>query len=195
MTIPGITFYDFINKMIPGTLLWSPWILKSCNCTCDCLHFEHFGILWYMIIFCGFYLTGILWEFLAVKLIFCWLRLRPCMLIKAKESYYEDAGKAAAALSNEGNEIKRDFIKAYYKGLKNNALRDLPILESHENFLKSIWLLICLYAVIAGISLSGIWQIVVLSSLIVAIGTTPFIWYRYQMKIYYLVWEAEDNIN
>lgn len=195
MSVPGITFYDFISKLIPGTLLWAPWILISYNSPNVGIDLGSKSLLWYIILFSGFYLTGIIWEFLISKVAFRWLRLCPSMLIRAKRKYFKFADKPLDKISLEPKEIKREYVKAYYQGLKSNVLRDLPVMEAHENFLKTNWLLIGYYAVLAGIFLSGAWQAVVLSLLVIAFGGVPFIWYKTQMWIYYAVWEAEDNIN
>lgn len=117
------------------------------------------------------------------------------MLIKARKKYYKDAGKSESSNKEiNSEEIKRKYVRAYTIGLQNNVLRDLPVLESHENFLKTNWFLIGIYIVVAGIYLSEPWRIVVQSLLVIAFGAVPFIWYYTQMKIYYSVWEAEDNI-
>ena len=195
MSVPGITFYDFISKLIPGTLLWAPWILISYNASNGYDNLENCSLLWYIIIFSGFYLTGIIWEFLISKVAFRWLRLCPGMLIRARRKYCNFATEPVEDLTSDPTEIKRKYVKAYYQGLKTGVLRDLPVMEAHENFLKTNWLLIGYYAVLAGVFMSGAWQVVVLSLLVIAFGGVPFIWYKTQMWIYYAVWEAEDNIN
>ncbi len=196
MEISGISFYDFLGKLIPGTLLWAPWILSYCpEGTLGSIDCANFTYLLSIILFIGFYLTGIIWDFLIVRVIFGFLRLRPCMLIRSKEKYYKNFGHGTphSVSSNEAT-IKRDFIAAYYKGLKAGVLRDLPIMESHENFLKTNWFLIGYYVVISGICLTETWKVVVMSILVLTLILVPFIWYSVQMKIYYTVWEAEDNI-
>lgn len=194
MSVPGITFYDFISKLIPGTLLWAPWILLSYNGHNGYVDLESISLLWYIILFSGFYLTGIIWEFLISKIAFRWLRLCPCMLIRAKRKYFMFANKSSEFITSDSMEIKREYIRAYYQGLNGNVLRDLPVMEAHENFLKTIWLIIGYYTVVAGVLLNGAWQVVALSLLIVSFVAVPFIWYKIQMHIYYSVWEAEDNI-
>ena len=195
MSVPGITFYDFLSKLIPGTLLWAPWILISYNVSNGYDDLENGSLLWYIILFSGFYLTGIIWEFLISKAVFRWLRLCPCMLIRAKRKYCKFADKLEEDNTLDPKEIKRDYLKAYYQGLRSNVLRDLPVMEAHENFLKTIWPLIGYYAVLVGIFLSGAWKVVVLSLLVIAFGVVPVIWYKFQMKIYHTVWEADDNLN
>lgn len=194
MSVPGITFYDFISKLIPGTLLWAPWILLSFKDQNGCVDLESTSLLWYIILFSGFYLTGIIWEFLISKVAFRWLRLWSCMLIRAKRKCFKFAGEPVENVTSDPTNIKGEYINAYLQGLKNNVLRDLPVLEAHENFLKTIWLIIGYYAVLAGVLLSGAWQVVVLSLIVIAFGGVPFIWYNIQMQIYYTVWEAEYNM-
>lgn len=195
MEISGISFYDFLGKLIPGTLLWAPWILKSYNGIFKEYEFASFTILLFFILFIGFYLTGIIWDYIIVRVIFRSLRLSPCMLRQSKEKYNaHSSAKATTSVTSDPDKITKEYIAAYYKGLKAGVLRDLPIVESHENFLKTIWLLIGYYVVWAGYFLPETWNVVVMSILILYFILVPIIWYRTQMLIYKTVWEAEDNI-
>ncbi|MDE6479985.1 MAG: hypothetical protein K2L45_06905 [Muribaculaceae bacterium] len=195
MEISGISFYDFLGKLIPGSLLWTPWILKSYNGNFEGIEFASFTCLLYFILFIGFYLIGIIWDFIIVRKIFHCLRLNPTMLILSKERYNKDSSaEITHSDTSDPDTIKKIYIAAYYKGLEEGALHDLPIMESHENFLKTIWLLIGYYVVWAGYYLPETWNVVVMSILILFFILVPIIWYRTQMKIYYTVWEAEDNI-
>lgn len=200
MEISGISFYDFLGKLIPGTLLWAPWILKSYIGGDLVNHeFTSFSCLLYLILFIGFYLTGIIWDFIIVRVILRFLRLRPSMLMQSKERYNKRNNKGSSAesthsVTSDPDTIRKEYIAAYYKGLKAGVLCDLPIMESHENFLKTIWFLLGYYVVWAGYFFKGPWEVVVMSVLILYLFLVPFIWYRIQMQIYYIVWEAEDNI-
>lgn len=196
MEISGISFYDFLGKLIPGTLIWSPWILKWVYqnerycCSSD------FGLLGYFILFVGFYLTGIIWDFLIVNVLLRRLRLRPSMLKAAKEKYYSNLGKSDNTKNIcDDRDIISQYNNAYYRGLKSGVLRDLPIMESHENFLKTNWLIVAYYAILAGLYLVDPWKEVVMIFLVVAVLLIPFIWHNIQMKIYRTVWEAVDMLN
>lgn len=189
MTVPGISFYDFICKLIPGTLIWAPWISESNN-------YGYHGpeLLWYIILFSGFYLTGIIWEFLMTKFIFGKLRQCPDMLIKAKKKFYNTIENPDVSITCDPKKIKLEYVNAYTLGLKHNVLRDLPILESHENFLKTNWFIIGYYTILTGCCPLCPLQVIALSSLVIAFGAVPFIWYWIQIKIYHYVWEAEYNL-
>lgn len=196
MEISGISFYDFLGKLVPGTLLWAPWVLFAyCENRMPSEEFSCGTFLIYFILLTGFYLTGIIWHFLMTNVVFKCLRLRPCMLEIARNLYYTKSGrKESMPDSTDDKQIKRGYIAAYYKCLKNGILRDLPVMESHENFLKTNWILTAYYAVLAGLFLPETWNIVVMSFLCCVVLIIPFIWYKTQIKIYYAVWEAEDNI-
>lgn len=196
MEISGISFYDFLGKLIPGTLIWTPWILKSYMYgDFEGIDFASFTCLLYLILFIGFYLTGIIWDFLIVRVIFRFLRLRPCMLMQSKKKYYKNSRSGTNhSVSSDNETIKREYIAAYYKGLEAGVLRDLPIMESHENFLKTNWILIAYCVLLVPIFLPCTWNVVVMPILMLAFILIPFIWYTIQMQIYYNVWEAEDHI-
>lgn len=185
-----------MSKLVPGTLICAPWILYfSSESGFNFNGIESFPLLWYIIILTGFYITGIVWDFLIVKKLFSFLRLRPCMLVKAKENYYKDSGKEKPyEIVPENEVIIKEYKRAYYEGLKQGILRDLPIIESHENFLKTNWILVGIYALLAAIFLPNPWQVVVSLILFIFSILFIFIWYSTQMKIYYSVWEAADNI-
>lgn len=196
MEISGISFYDFLGKLIPGTLIWTPWILKAyMDGNFEGIEFAGFTCLLYLILFIGFYLTGIIWDFIIVGVIFRCLRLSPTMLMLSKERYNKDSiAETTHSDTSNPDTITKEYIEAYYKGLEEGVLRDLSIMESHENFLKTIWLLIAYYEVWAGCYLPGIWKVVIMTILILCFILVPLIWYRTQMKIYYTVWEAGNNI-
>lgn len=191
MTIQGMSFYDFIGKLIPGILLWSPWII-SCHKNLED------SFLAIIIIFVGFYLTGILWDFF-INLIFKDLRLRKCMLIKAKSLFFKHNEIPKDELrSLTYKEIKKEYKRAYTIAQENNLLGSATVLEAQENFLKNIWFLIGYYIFII-IFFNEYFTIsffyVLLFCLILSLMCLPFMWYKTQIKIYEIIWEAEWYYN
>lgn len=188
MTIQGMSFYDFAGKLVPGILLWSPFIPGDIG---------GMSLLWIIVAFVGFYLTGVVWN-AAIRLLFCKLRLCNCMLLKARMSFLSSVAPAnptADSAPDLRKSVKSQYVEAYYKVTSNGFLGNISVLEAQENFLKSAWILEVYYLIIiicrlGSFALPSLGE-AVLVALIIAIILIPIIWYYTQMKIYYLVWVAE----
>ena len=191
MTIQGMSFYDFVGKLVPGILIWAPWLSIYCP-----VSWEASNLIFFIVAFVGFYLTGFIWTSLIYKLTQK-LRRRPFMLITARSyishAYNELRNKWHSKEINKNN-IEILYLEAYTYAQKNNVLGPVPILESHENFLRVIWPLIIYFIFVM------LWQPfeievislkILLSFLFICLLSIPFIWYQIQMKIYKYIWEAE----
>lgn len=92
---------------------------------------------------------------------------------------------------------KRSYIEAYYIVAQNNCLMNITILEAHIAFIRNIWIILFFYMTaicsscfslkMTDYSISQCNISVGITFLIVAL---PFVWYKLQSKVSYLVWEG-----
>lgn len=187
MTIQGMSFYDFIGKLIPGTMIWAPLLTSEL--------FSDFSLLETITCFTLMFLTGLLWDAF-MRLIFSWLRLNRTMLKNSYRNTIKRIGDVKAS-SDTGIDPKDDIRTKYLKSYTNlefhSMLGNIPWIEAQENFLRNIWLIL-LYLIIMDFGeeyfsygCKNIIQIV----LIITYSLIPILWYFMQMKIYNLVWETE----
>ena len=195
MSVQGISFYDFLGKFIPGALLlllFDSNLLK--------VKLDSPEILFWI---AAAYLIGIIWD-LVLRYFFKKLRCNQCMLIRSykkmvKRIKYNSEYKAIylGTTATERN-IKYYYDKAYSLLMINNMLGTLPKQESHENFLRNIWLIIIGYLLKALCSpccnaycncACGKMSHFITIGLVAFILIIPFLWYNVQMSVYCTVWD------
>ena len=193
MTIQGMSFYDFIGKLVPGMLIWTPilkWVYEP-GLTSD--------VLWIIAAFTGFYITGLIWSYI-IMLITSGLRHNKNMLVKAYKKVYNNIQKInseADAIPITADNASAMYIEAYTKAQMNNTLGNVPLLEAQENFVKNVWLLLFYYIIVIHCYSSGfevLKSASLITAIIIAIIAIPIIWYKTQMKIYELIWESDAYI-
>ena len=182
-----MTFYDFLGKFGPGTLLWLLLIQSESDLPQSWV--------WCIAAVIGFFLTGIIWDS-AVRLLTRLLSPNRCMLTKSRKKLY---GKIITeslppTLQADPPDIKISYFKAYYRVQAGNLLGNVPVLEAQENFLKSIWFILLIYmSAIIFDKFPPAFTIpsAITFAIFLAIIAIPFVWYQIQMKIYELIWDAE----
>lgn len=197
-TITGFTFYDSLNKLTVGALLLllvGGMIGEKAET----------NILFFVTAF----IIGIFYQTF-IKYITRFLTNNLHMIKKAHENVilknkyiYKDGFQKVSYNKDDYQKASYDtddYLKAYYNVVKNGFLMNIPTLETHENFLRNIWLICLLYliTVLADCCQSSISEIICQYSkwaiamfLLLLIVFIPFVWYNIQMKIYELVWEGD----
>lgn len=174
------SFYDFLNILVTGFL----WL----NLFYDPVGNE---VNWIYISVISF-LIGLVYH----QLMECSIGkfIRNCS--KIRKSAYDAAGKVI----NEhpmSDSSEKSYLYAYYLVAKNNCLMNIPVLEAHIAFIRNIWLILLFYLV-ALRSYSPLvdrLRVVCATSDIAIVITVlliilPFVWYKLQTKVSYLVWEG-----
>lgn len=92
---------------------------------------------------------------------------------------------------------EKNYLYAYYLVVQNNCLMNIPVLEAHIAFIRNIWIILLFYLVALCSSctlvdrLRGICTSCDIAMVItVLLITLPFVWYKLQSKVSYLVWEG-----
>lgn len=182
-----MTFYDFLGKFGPGTLIWLLLIQSESDLPQSWV--------WCIAAVIGFFLTGIIWDS-AVRLLTRPLSLNRCMLTKSRQKLYGKISTESLppTLQADPPDIKISYFKAYYRVQTGKLLGNVPVLEAQENFLKSIWFILLIYMyVIIFDKFPSAFTIpsAITLAIFLAIIAIPFVWYKIQMKIYELIWDAE----
>lgn len=185
-----MSFYDFVGKLVPGILIWAPWINQFYP-----LSWNSSNLIYFIIAFVVFYITGFIWCGL-INIITKWMRRNPSMIHRARvkiQNEYINSKPSWIKAPYSKRDIDFLYVKTYIRIQEKGLLGPIPVLESHENFLKSIWLLLLYYIAIIyknSVSLNHYSYLILISFLLLCIWCIPFIWYYVQMKIYKLVWET-----
>lgn len=94
---------------------------------------------------------------------------------------------------------EESYLKAYYLIAKNNCLMNIPILEAQITFVRNIWVILIFYLVktctYCEVINSAITSCAAAITITVLLLSLPFVWYRLQSKVSYLVWESAYFIN
>ena len=181
-----ISFYDFLNILARGFLLLN----LGCNFATEK------GIDWIFISIASF-LIGLVYH----QLMECTIGkvIRNCKWItqRAYEKVKNDIG-----ISPMSDCKPNTYLKAYYMVAKNNCLMNIPVLEAHIAFVRNIWPILLIYVIsLCVCPLTAEKFNAFINPCYAAIGITtllvllPFIWYRLQTKVSYLVWEGACFIN
>lgn len=92
---------------------------------------------------------------------------------------------------------EKSYLYAYYLVAKNNCLMNIPVLEAHIAFIRNMWIVLLFYLVALCSSCPLVDRLkAVCIPCDIAIGITvlliilPFVWYKLQSKVSYLVWEG-----
>lgn len=187
-TITGFTFYDSLNKLTVGTLL----LLLVGGMIGEKAETN-------ILFFVSAFIIGIFYQTI-INCLTPFLTNNLHMIKKAHENVKLKNKYMTKDNYMKASYNKDDYLKAYYKVVKNGFLMNIPTLEAHENFLRNIWLICLLYliTVLADCCQSSISEIICQYSkcaiamfLLLLIVFIPFVWYKIQMKIYELVWEGD----
>lgn len=175
-----ISFYDFLNILVTGFL----WL----NLFYDPVGNE---VNWIYISVISF-LIGLVYHQLMEYSIGKFIR--NCS--KIRKSAYD----AVEKVINERpmpDSSEKSYLYAYYLVAKNNCLMNIPVLEAHITFIRNIWIILLFYLVVLcsycpfvdrlrDVCASCAIAIVIAALLIIL----PFVWYKLQAKVSYLVWEG-----
>ena len=175
-----LSFYDFLNILVTGFLWLNLFYEPIGN-----------GVSWVYTSVISF-LIGIIYH----QLMECSIAkfIRNCPLIR------KSAFQAVEKVLNEHpmpDSSEKSYLYAYYLVAKNNCLMNIPVLEAHIAFIRNIWIVLLFYLVALCSScplvdrLRGICAscdiVIVITVLLI---TLPFVWYKLQSKVSYLVWEG-----
>ena len=175
-----LSFYDFLNILVTGFLWLNLFYEPIGN-----------GVSWVYTSVISF-LIGIIYH----QLMECSIAkfIRNCPLIR------KSAFQAVEKVLNEHpmpDSSEKCYLYAYYLVAKNNCLMNIPVLEAHIAFIRNIWIVLLFYLVALCSScplvdrLRGICAscdiVIVITVLLI---TLPFVWYKLQSKVSYLVWEG-----
>lgn len=176
----SVGFYDSLNILSIGGLilfLITPKIPTNEN------------IFFFVI---GAFLIGIIYH----QLMECSIAkfIRNCPLIR------KSAFQAVEKVLNEHpmpDSSEKSYLYAYYLVAKNNCLMNIPVLEAHIAFIWNIWIVLLFYLVALCSScplVDGLRVICASCDIAIVITvlliTLPFVWYKLQSKVSYLVWEG-----
>ncbi|MDE6264608.1 MAG: hypothetical protein K2M11_05620 [Paramuribaculum sp.] len=186
MSVQGISFYDFLGKFIPGALLlllFDSNLLK--------VKLDSPEILFWI---AAAYLLGILWD-KVIRFISPCLTRNDWMLIRSRKkhtTFIERIG--GTCYMQDEQSIQFAYDKAYSLLMLHNMLGTVPKQESHENFLRNIFLIIVFFLIKTVIGTCqcccvNLWNTILQLSLIALIIVVPFLWYSIQMSIYFTVWD------
>lgn len=175
-----LSFYDFLNILVTGFLWLNLFYEPIGN-----------GVSWVYTSVISF-LIGLVYY----QLVECFIGkfIRNCSVIR--KSAYDAVGKVI----NEHpmpDSSEKNYLYAYYLVVQNNCLMNIPVLEAHIAFIRNIWIVLLFYLVALCSScplvdrLRGICAscdiVIVITVLLI---TLPFVWYKLQSKVSYLVWEG-----
>lgn len=175
-----LSFYDFLNILVTGFLWLNLFYEPVGN-----------GISWIYISAISF-LIGLVYH----QLMECSIGkiIRNCSKIR-KNAY--DAVERVINERPMPDSSEKNYLYAYYLVVQNNCLMNIPVLEAHIAFIRNIWIVLLFYLVTLCSScplvdrLRGICAscdiVIVITVLLI---TLPFVWYKLQSKVSYLVWEG-----
>lgn len=192
MNVHGVSFYDFVSKLLPGTLLLGLIFPESFAIEKEQGSVSDFFIIAVFIV--GAYVLGIVWEQFVRMLSGC-LRRNECMLCRSWKNYVST--HTAPLLTGD---IWQHYDEAYSLLMMNDTLGTVPRQEANESFLRNIWPLLVIWLLVLIlfpghlcenlIPADALNLVVVMLLWIVLI--LPVVWWRIQMQIYFAVW---DNAN
>lgn len=175
-----LSFYDFLNILVTGFLWLSLFYEPVGN-----------GISWIYISAISF-LIGLVYH----QLMECSIGkiIRNCSKIR-KNAY--DAVERVINEHPMPDSSEKSYLYAYYLVAKNNCLMNIPVLEAHIAFIRNIWIVLLFYLVALCSScplVDGLRVICASCDIVIVITvlliTLPFVWYKLQSKVSYLVWEG-----
>lgn len=175
-----LSFYDFLNILVTGFLWLSLFYEPVGN-----------GISWIYISVISF-LIGLVYH----QLMECTIGIIIRNCTRIRRSTYE----AVEKVLNEcpmPDSSEKSYLYAYYLVAKNNCLMNIPVLEAHIAFIRNMWIVLLFYLVALCSSCPLVDRLkAVCIPCDIAIGITvlliilPFVWYKLQSKVSYLVWEG-----
>lgn len=172
-----LSFYDFLNILVTGFLWLSLFYEPVGN-----------GISWIYISVISF-LIGLVYH----QLMECTIGIIIRNCTRIRRSTYEAVEKVLneCPMPDSG---EKSYLYAYYLVAKNNCLMNIPVLEAHIAFIRNMWIVLLFYLVALCSSCPLVDRLkAVCIPCDIAIGITvlliilPFVWYKLQSKVSYLV--------
>lgn len=175
-----VSFYDFLNILVTGFL----WLNLFYNPVGNEVNWIYISVISFLI--------GLVYH----QLMECSIGKFIRNYSKIRKSAYDAVGKVI----NEGpmpDSSEKSYLYAYYLVAKNNCLMNIPVLEAHIAFIRNIWIILLFYLVALCSSCALVDRLRAFCvPCDIAIGITvlliilPFVWYKLQSKVSYLVWEG-----
>lgn len=175
-----VSFYDFLNILVTGFL----WLNLFYNPVGNEVNWIYISVISFLI--------GLVYH----QLMECSIGKFIRNYSKIRKSAYDAVGKVI----NEGpmpDSSEKSYLYAYYLMAKNNCLMNIPVLEAHIAFIRNIWIILLFYLVALCSSCTLVDRLRAFCvPCDIAIGITvlliilPFVWYKLQSKVSYLVWEG-----
>lgn len=190
--ITGVGFYESLNKFFVGFLILVLFVGLNSDLFINPL---------FLI---SAYIVGCIYQAIIQVLTKSWLSLR--------EDEIQNAYDAKYIIKYKGENIKEDYLKAYYKIAKAGLLMNIPVLEALENFMRNLIFIIPYYftcfilkdhiSFFEGVllilrdfqNLSSFHKIELIVVLILAFGGVIILRRYYQQTIYRLVWEGNKYL-
>lgn len=170
----NLNLYDTLTMLVSGFLIIT-WYPKLCDC------FEPLDMSEFMTyIIC--FIVGLIYHTLLSFFLSC-LRNNKCMI---KKAYKDVNGKEYTDCYDK---LYDDYLKSYYRIMREQCLGNIPILEAHEAFLRDTFLLILLHVIL--LACDGFTCACVSAMILAVLVLYPVVWYIIQMKIFKLVWETD----
>ena len=192
--ITGVGFYESLNKFFVGFLILVLFVGLNSDLFINPL---------FLI---SAYIVGCIYQAIIQELTRSWLSLR--------EDEIQNAYNAKYITKYEGENIKEDYLKAYYKIAKAGLLMNIPVLEALENFMRNLMFILPVYiGFFVGYELlilckwtpfpmiEALQEIdcicIVLLSIFLMLVLLGAMWLRryYQQTIYRLVWEGNKFLD
>ena len=195
--ITGVGFYESLNKFFVGFLILVLFVGLDSDLFTDPL---------FLI---SAYIVGCIYQAIIQELTRSWLSLR--------EDEIQNAYNAEYIIKYKGENIKKDYLKAYYKLAKAGLLMNIPVLEALENFMRNLMFILPVYIMFfveyeililckctsspkieALQEIDCICIVLLFIFLILILMGVRWLRYYYQQTIYRLVWEGNkylDEIN
>ena len=123
--ITGVGFYESLNKFFVGFLILVLFVGLNSDLFINPL---------FLI---SAYIVGCIYQAIIQVLTKSWLSLR--------EDEIQNAYNAEYIIKYKGENIKEDYLKAYYKVAKAGLLMNIPVLEALENFMRNLMFIIPFY--------------------------------------------------
>lgn len=170
----NLNLYDTLTMFVSGFLIVT-WYPKLCEC------FEPLDTSKFItLIIC--FIIGLIYHTLLSCVLGC-LRNNKCMIKKAYKEVY------GSEYTDCYDKLYDDYLKSYYRIMREQCLGNIPILEAHEAFLRDTFLLILLHVIL--LACDGFTCACVSAMILAVLVLYPVVWYIIQMKIFKLVWETD----
>lgn len=178
-----VSVFDFLNLLIMGFLLLDLFFGIGSAKDPDWIYISVFSFLF-----------GLIYHQIMERTIGELLRNNAKIVYAAYDKL-----KNRLHISDMFEKSEESYLKAYYLIAKNDCLMNIPVLEAQITFVRNIWVILILYLVktctCCEITNNGITPSIAAIVITVLLLSLPFVWYRLQSKVSYLVWEGAYFIN